>query len=144
MRMNKQDDPSEELPSRLPTDEEKYFSERAYKEIVESIPRIEEVAKFLIGATATTSGLYLAAFKLAHGDKTVADLLWFLPFLCWALSLAALVFVLFPFRYETGQDVPQSWKDAYRQARDRKYRWLAIGTGFFIAGIFAAGYPFAK
>ena len=144
MRMNTHDDPIEVLPSRLPTDEEKYFSERAYKEIVESIPRIEDVAKFLIGATATTSGLYLAAFKLARGDTTVAEPLWFLPFVCWALSLAALVLVLFPFRYETGQQVPQSWKEAYRWARDRKYRWLAVGTCFFIAGIFAAGYPFAK
>jgi hypothetical protein len=142
--MNTHDDPIKELPSRLPTDEEKYFSERAYKEIVESIARIEEVAKFLIGATATTSGLYLAAFKLARGDTTVAEPLWFVPFGCWALSLTALVLVLFPGRYETGRDVPQSWKDAYRRARDRKYRWLAVGTCFFIAGIFAAAFPFTK
>ena len=142
--MNTHDDPIADPPSRLPTDEDKYFSERAYKEIVESIPRIEDVAKFLIGATATTSGLYVAAFKLAHGDTTVAAPLWFLPFLCWALSLAALVLVLFPFRYETERQVPQSWKAAYRQARDRKYRWLAVGTGMFIIGIFAASYPFTK
>ena len=144
MRMNTHDDPIEELPSRLPTDEEKYFSERAYKEIVESIPRIEDVAKFLIGATATTSGLYLAAFKLARGEKIVAEPLWFLPFLCWAFSLAALVLVLLPGRYEAGRDVPRSWKDAYRQARDRKYRRLAIGTVLFIAGTFAAAFPFIK
>ena len=142
--MNTHDDQVEEVPSRLPNDEEKYFAERAYKEIVESIPRIEEVAKFLIGATATTSGLYLAAFKLARGEKTVAEPWWFVPFVCWALSLAALVFVLFPFRYETGQNVPHSWKAAYRQARDRKYHWLATGTGLFIIGILAAAYPFTK
>src|SRR5262249_33719079 len=79
--MDNDEEQIEEIPSRPLTDEEQYFYERSYKELVESIPRIEDVAKFLIGATATTSGLFLAAFKLARGDKTVTEAFWLAPFL---------------------------------------------------------------
>jgi hypothetical protein len=126
------------------TDEEQYFHERSYKELVESIPRIEDVAKFLIGATATTSGLFLAALKLARGDKPVGELFWFIPFLCWALSIFALTLVLFPYRYEAGRSAPIMWKQAFRHARARKYRWLAVGTVLFVAGILSALYPLVR
>ncbi len=142
--MNTDDKHIEELSSRRVTAEEQYFYERSYKELVESIPRIEEVAKFLMGATATTSGLLAAAFKLAYGDKTVSEPFWFAPFLCWALSIVALLFVLFPYKYEAGRNEPEAWKQAFIQARSRKYRWLAIGAGMFILGIFAAIYPVVR
>ncbi|MBI2877011.1 MAG: hypothetical protein HYY20_09035 [Candidatus Tectomicrobia bacterium] len=92
----------EERPSRPLTDEERYFFEHSYKEPVESIARIEETAKFLVGATATTSGLFLAAFKLSLGSQTVSSPAWFVPFLCWAISILGLVLVLFPQEYRTG------------------------------------------
>jgi hypothetical protein len=132
----------ETIASRRLTDEQRYFFERAYKEPVESIPRLEEVAKFLVGATATTSGLFLAAFKLSLGDTTITGLAWFLPFLCWALGIVAFILVLFPQTYRTGRDEPASWKAAFLQARRRKYGWLFVGTLLFIAGLFAAVYPF--
>jgi hypothetical protein len=142
--MDNDEDQIEEIPSRPLTDEEQYFYERSYKELVESIPRIEDVAKFLIGATATTSGLFLAAFKLARGDKTVTEPFWFAPFLCWSLSIAALMLVLFPYRYETGRAQPAAWKQAFLRARSRKYGWLAVGAGFFILGLLSALYPFVR
>jgi hypothetical protein len=134
----------EEIPSRRLTDEERYFFEYAYKEPVESIPRIEEVAKFLVGATATTSGLFLAAFKLSQGDKTVAGLAWFVPFICWAISILALILVLFPHKYRTGSHEPAAWQQAFLQARRWKYRWLVVGALLFVAGIITAVYPLAR
>lgn len=142
--MPNDDEQIEELPSTPLSEEEQYFHERSYKELVESIPRIEDVAKFLIGATATTSGLFLAAIKLARGDKTVSELFWFVPFICWSLSIVALTLVLFPYHYETGRAEPASWKHAFAQAQSRKYRWLAVGAGFFIAGILSALYPLTR
>ncbi len=142
--MPNDDEQIEELSSSPLSEEEQYFHERSYKELVESIPRIEDVAKFLVGATATTSGLFLAAIKLARGDKTVSELFWFVPFICWSLSIVALILVLLPRHYETGQAEPASWKDAFVQVRYWKYHWLMTGAVFFIAGILSALYPLTR
>ncbi len=141
--MEQEDEPVDELTSRPLTDEERYFFEYAYKEPVESITRIEEVAKFLIGATATTSGLFLAAFKISQGQTPVSGLAWLVPFVCWAISILVQIVVLMPHEYRVGRSEPASWQRAFRQARTRKYRWLLIGTVFFIAGIISAVYPLA-
>jgi hypothetical protein len=46
------------------------------------------MAKFLIGASATTSGLFVAACKLVLGEKTTAPgPAGFAPFLLWAASI---------------------------------------------------------
>jgi hypothetical protein len=138
-------DESEALPSRKVTDEERYLLDFATKESVDSLARLDEVAKFLIGATATTSGLFLAAFKLVLGEKaTVPGPAGFAPFLLWAASILALLRVLLPHRYPTGRNEPASWRDAVRQARTRKYRWLQVGAWLFIFGILAAVYPLVK
>ncbi len=63
--------------------------------------RIEDTAKFLLGITAGTSGLYLSAYKLAMGKATVTGLLWSLPFLFWAAAIVLLILVIFPQKYET-------------------------------------------
>lgn len=62
MTTDQDDEPT--VAARAPTDAERWYYERAYREPVEAIARIEEVAKFLVGATATTSGLFVAASKL--------------------------------------------------------------------------------
>jgi hypothetical protein len=138
-------DESEALPSRRVTDEERYFLDFATKEPVDSLARLDEVAKFLIGASATTSGLFLAAFKLVLGEKaTVPGPAGFVPFLLWAASILALLRVLVPHQYSTGRNEPASWKAAVLQVRTRKYRWLQVGAWLFILGILAAVYPLVK
>ena len=134
-------EPVERLKSQRLTEEDKYFYERSFKEPVESTERIEEVAKFLVGATATTSGLFLAAFKLSLGQNAAASFAWYVPFLCWAASIVALVLVLLPRKYKAGESEPQSWKKAYLAARDRKYRYLLGGALLFVAGILSAVWP---
>jgi hypothetical protein len=109
-----------------------------------SIARIEEVAKFLVGATTTTSGLFLAAFKLALGKQTVSAVVWFVPFVLWAFSIIFFIAVLFPEEYLTGKNEPASWRQAFRDARRRKYWRLVIGTVLFILGMLSAGYSFVS
>lgn len=136
---------SEVLPSRKVADEERYFLEFATKEPVDSLARLDDVAKFLIGASATTSGLFLAVFKLVLGDKTtVPGPAGFVPFLLWAASILALLRVLLPHQYPTGRYEPALWRAAELQARTRKYRWLQVGAWLFIFGILAAVYPLVK
>ena len=138
-------DESELLPSRPITPEESYYLEFATKEPVDSLARLDEVAKFLIGASATTSGLFVAAFKLVLGEKTtVPGPAGFAPFLLWAASILALLCVLVPHWYPTGKNEPASWKAAVLQVRMRKYRWLQVGAWLFILGIMAAVYPLVK
>ncbi|MDM8514955.1 hypothetical protein QUF76_02055 [Desulfobacterales bacterium HSG16] len=134
----------EEIPSRKMTDEEKYYQEQSYKEPVEGIARIEDTAKFLLGATATTSGLYLGALRLSIGKSTVTGIIWYLPFLWWALSIIGMILVIFPEKYETGKNEPGSWKKAFLKARKLKYIRLFIGTLFFIFGIITAVIPIVK
>jgi hypothetical protein len=128
------------LPSRPLREDEQYFYEQSYKEPVESLKRLEEAAKFLVGAAATTSGLFLAAYKLSLGDKTVSSLAWFIPFICWALSIIALVLVLLPQNYKSGKDVPADIRQAFLKARTWKYAWLVCGAVLFIVGLISAIY----
>ena len=138
-------DDSEELPARVPTPEDTYYLEFALKEPVDSLARLDDIAKFLIGASATTSGLFVAAYKLALGEKTlVPGPAGFAPFLLWAASILALLCVVAPQTYATGKNEPASWRHAVLQARARKYRWLWIGAWLFILGILAAVYPLVK
>jgi hypothetical protein len=141
--MASEDNSVEEVQSRSLTPEEQYFFECSYKEPVESIARIEDVAKFLVGASTTTSGLFLAAFKLSQGSQTVSGVVWFVPFVLWAFSIIAFVFVLFPEEYPTGKDEPASWRQAFRAARRWKYWCLFTGAVLFICGVFSAVLPFA-
>ncbi len=94
------------------------------------------------GATATTSGLYLAAYKIALGDATSPAFLWLLPYLLWALSLVAFVLVLLPQSYATKENDPNSWRAAFLESGDRKYRRLMCGAVLFILGVLAGAYPF--
>jgi len=142
--MSNHDNDIEEIVSRPMTDEERYYVEQYYKEPVECLKLIEETAKFLIGAGAGTSGLYLSAFKLSLGEQTVSRGIWFVPFLLWAFSILALILVLLPRKYDTGKNEPASYKAAFLKAQQIKYRWLLWGAGFFVLGILTAIFPFLK
>ena len=135
-------DEIEEIVSRPMTDEEKYYEEMAFKDPAESMGRIEDTAKFLTGIASATSGLYLAACKLALGRDTVSDMVWFAPFLFWALSIIFLILVIFPRQYPTFEKEPASFKRAILKAQKVKYTCLSVGTFFFICGILSGVLPF--
>ena len=125
----------QQLTGRRLTKEQEYFYEQSYKDPVESVARIEEVAKFLIGATATTSGLFLAAYQLALAQTSAPDSVWILPFIAWAIALAALVAVLFPWPYRVGHNEPASWRSAFARARNVKFSLLCVGAFLFVVGM---------
>lgn len=138
-----EEDGVEDVSSRKLTEEDRYYLEQAYKEPVEAVGRIESTAKFLIGAAATTSGLYLSAVKLALGkDAAVTQIQWFLPFLLWSAAIAALILVLLPQKYETREMDARSWKQAFSEARTRKLNRLSWGAALFVLGIFSGLLPF--
>ncbi|MGE0087768.1 MAG: hypothetical protein AB7S75_25435 [Desulfococcaceae bacterium] len=141
--MQNNDNDIEEIISRPMTDEERYYAEQFCKELVESVKRIEETAKYLIGSSSATSGLYLAAFKLSFGDAK-AQFVWLIPFLCWTAAIVFLILTLLPRKYETGKNEPASYKAAFMKARTVKYHRLGWGAGFFVLGILTAAYPFVK
>lgn len=134
----------ETIDSRPLSTEEQYFYEQSYKDPVESIGRIEDVAKFLVGATATTSGLFLAAFKLVLGASSAQGIFWLLPFFSWAMGIVALVLVLFPLRYPVGHSQPASWKEGFLKARRNKYTFLALGALLFVLGVLLAILPLVR
>jgi hypothetical protein len=133
----------EEVVSRPLSDEERYYAEQYYKEPVESLKRVEETAKYLIGTSSATSGLYLAAFKLSFGDVKVHPV-WLIPFLCWAAAILLLIVVLLPRKYETGKNEPASFKAAFQEAHVYKFRRLMFGAACFILGILSAAMLFIR
>ena len=132
----------ETVQARRPTAEERYYHEIGYKDPVETTTRIEETAKYLLGIIAGISGVYLSAYKLSIGKTPVANLWCFLPFLFWAAAMILLIFVIFPMKYETYKDEPESLKKAVLSARNCKYILLSIGTFSFIIGIISAIFAF--
>lgn len=124
--------------------EDEFYPGQAYREPVERIARFEEAAKFLAGATATTSGLYLAAYKISMGKATSASFGWILPFLSWSISLILLVLVLLPAHYGHYKNDPPSIKAAFQRSGRMKYSFLFGGVFFFVTGILLAVLPFSK
>ena len=137
-------DEIEELSAKPLTEEERYFYERSYKEPVEAIERIEDVAKALVTATAGVAGLFLSAMKLSLGDAPAEGLLWLAPFGCWALGMIALVLVLLPRKYPVGEYEPAAWQRVFLEARNRKFRWLVSGALLFVAGILSGALPLVR
>lgn len=128
-------DPSP-APARRTTAAERYYHELRYKDAPETVRRLEDTAKILLGVFAGASGLYLAAYKLAFGAAPVSAVRWYIPFVLWAAAMIALLMVITPQKYEITAST-ESFKTAVIAARDRKYRRLLIGVGLFIAGLLA-------
>lgn len=142
-RTNNPEDPIEEITSRRVPREEEMYRDVALQEPVKRIDRLEDVAKFLIGATATASGLLIAALKIAQETLTPSTgIRGLLPFLLWALSLVSCLLVVAPRTYQTGRYQLSSWKTAVVSAGQWKFRWLTFGMIFFILGILSAAGSF--
>lgn len=121
-----QDQPpeSEVLESVPLGDEDRFYLEQQYKEPVESLARIEDATKFLGGAKATTSGIFLAAVKMAAGTPDAARMWWFLPLLLWVGIVLALALQ----RCDVRRGDLSAIKKMTPRARDRNHRWLQAGT----------------
>ena len=115
--MSRDKNPTPEIAATPLTDEQRYYYELSYKEPADSIGRIEEMAKFLVGAVSATSGLVLAALGLALGDTRAGGGWFYAPVLLWSASVLLLVLVLLPRRYTAGQREPEAWKQTLLSSR---------------------------
>ena len=136
--MSRDKNPTPEIAAKPLNAEQQYYYEMSYKEPADSIGRIEEMAKFLVGAVSATSGLVLAALGLALGDTRAGGGWFYAPVLLWSGSVLLLVLVLLPRRYVAGQREPEAWKQALLRARAYKYACLVAGAALFVLGLLAA------
>lgn len=117
----------EELPARRASDEEVFYLQKAREEFFRSLERIEETAKYVIGAVGAVAGLFLAGMqvKLAVNPKLPQASLK-LPFLLWGISLILAVLVFFPFPYRSVYRSPQQIRRAFSRARRVKWGLLPV------------------
>ncbi|MDZ7292929.1 MAG: hypothetical protein ONB44_24245 [candidate division KSB1 bacterium] len=133
------------LESRPATDDELFYLKLARDEFAASFSRIEETAKYLIGAIGAVAGLVLAGMqvKLAVSQGQGAPgtaLTW--PFVLWGVSALCAIFVFFPLPYRHYSGSPQSIRQKFVKARKVKWSLLLISTLTFAAGLLVAAWQF--
>jgi len=127
------------LESRRANEEELFYLKLAREEFAASLGRIEETAKYLIGAVGAVAGLVLAALqiKLAVKPDLPSDSL-AVPFSLWGLSAFCAMLVCFPLPYRHYQNAPAAIRRAFERARKVKWTLLLVAVLAFAAGLFLA------
>jgi len=133
------------LESRPASDDELFYLKLARDEFAASLGRLEETAKYLVGAIGAVAGLVLAGLqvKLAVSQGQAAPatpLTW--PFVLWGVSAVFAIFVFFPLPYRHYSGSPQSIRQKFVKARKVKWSLLLISTLAFAAGLLLAAWQF--
>jgi hypothetical protein len=124
------------LESRRANEEELFYLKLAREEFAASLGRIEETAKYLIGAVGAVAGLVLAGLqvKLAVNPQLAGNpLTW--PFVLWGISALLAILVFFPLPYRHGRNAPQAIRRSFEKARWVKWSLLLLAVLAFGAGI---------
>jgi hypothetical protein len=149
------------LPGQAPTaEQEQIIQERAnyWRQVgnesaTQAITRIEEAAKQVIGLNAALQGLYFAVFAFSDLRKQIGAiqgpvsgsfvlLVFFLPILCWLISLFCATRVFLPHvrsgvnLHDTRVDAWQQIEATYEKTGDEKLKWLHRSHSWLI-GSFA-------
>lgn len=137
------------LPGQPPTPEQEqmiqnranYWRQVGNESAVQAITRIEEAAKQLIGLNAALQGIYFAVFAFSDLRKqlgliqgpvpgNIILLFFFLPILCWLISLYCATRVFVP-QIRSGVnlndmsvDAWQNIEGTYEKTCDEKFKWL--------------------
>jgi len=137
------------LPGQAPTPEQEqmiqnranYWRQVGNESATQAISRIEEAAKQLIGLNATLQGIYFAVFAFSDLRKQIGAihgpvpgsiylLFFFLPILCWLISLYCATRVFVP-QVRSGLNLNDMRVDAwqnieatYEKTVDKKLIWL--------------------
>ncbi len=131
------------LESRRANEEELFYLKLARDEFAASLGRIEETAKYLIGAIGAVAGLVLAGLqvKLAMNPQLPANpLTW--PFVLWGSSGLFAILVFFPLPYRPYRNAPQEIRRSFAKARWVKWSLLLLSVLTFGAGIIVAALQF--
>lgn len=127
------------LPSRALTDEDSFYLKLARDEFAASLGRLEETAKYLVGAIGAVAGLVLAGIQIKIAVKPDLPASSFaVPFLLWGFSALCAILVFFPLPYRHYQDAPAAIRRAFERARKVKWALLLISVLAFAAGLYFA------
>jgi hypothetical protein len=131
------------LESRRANEEELFYLKLARDEFAASLGRIEETAKYLVGAIGAVAGLVLAGLQVKLAVNTGANvtaLTW--PFLLWGLSGLFAILVFFPLPYRPYRNAPQDIRSIFVKARSVKWSLLLLSVVAFGAGLIVAALQF--
>jgi len=126
------------LESRPATEEELYYLKLAREEFGASLVRIEEAAKFLIGAAGTVAGLFITGQQIRTAIQPQPMAASTAPFVFLSISLLAAIFVLLPMPYRHYRNAPAAIQRAFSKARWLKWGLLLFSALAFIAGLISA------
>lgn len=127
------------LPSRQATEEEQFYLKLAREEFAASLSRIEETAKYLIGAVGAVAGLLLSALQIkiaVNANALQTRLTW--AFLLWGASALLAILVIMPLPYHHFHNSPPAIRASFKKARWLKWSLLLLSTLAFGAGLLLA------
>lgn len=131
------------LESRKSSEEELFYLKLARDEFAASLGRIEETAKYLIGAVGAVAGLLFAGLqvKLAVNPQLPqAPLLW--PILFWGVSVFCAILVFFPLPYRHYRNAPNAIRRSFEKARWVKWSLMLASALSFAGGLVVAALQF--
>lgn len=131
--------PIPELQGRPASEDDLFYLKLARDEFAASLGRIEETAKYLVGAVGAVAGLVLAGLQIKVAVKPELPFSSFtLPFMLWGLSALCAILVFFPLPYRHYQNSPAAIRRAFERARKVKWVLLLIAVLAFAAGLYFA------
>lgn len=131
------------LESRKSSDEELFYLTLAREEFAASMSRIEDTAKYLIGAVGAVAGLLFAGLQVkaaVNPQLPQASLLW--PILLWGVSVFAAILVFFPLPYRHYRNAPNAIRLSFEKARWMKWSLLLASALSFAGGLLVAAFQF--
>ena len=127
-----------EVPGRALSPGDQFYRELGYREPVDSISRIEDTARILIGVVTACAGVFLTTVKVINSVPATKDVdignSWFV-LVFWGIGLLCLLDVVTPLPWKTRVDNPADLKATYRKIRRRKAVCLWIGMVMFLLGM---------
>lgn len=133
--------PIPEVQGRPATEDDLFYLKLARDEFAASLGRLEETAKYLVGAIGAVAGLVLAGMQVKVAVKPdLPSSSFAVPFLLWGFSALCAILVFFPMPYQHYQNSPTAIRRAFERARLAKWGLLLVAVLTFAMGLyFAAG-----
>jgi hypothetical protein len=131
------------LESRKSSEEELFYLKLARDEFAASMGRIEETAKYLIGAVGAVAGLLFAGLQVkaaVNPQLQQTSLAW--PMILWGVSVFCAILVFFPLPYRHYRNAPDAIRRSFEKARWVKWSLLLASALSFAAGLLAAAFQF--
>ncbi|RIK52468.1 hypothetical protein DCC62_32930 [candidate division KSB1 bacterium] len=128
-----------EVQGRPANEDDLFYLKLARDEFAASLGRLEETAKYLVGAVGAVAGLVLAGLQIKIAVKPdLPSSSFAVPFLLWGFSALCAILVFFPLPYRHYQNSPAAIRRAFERARKVKWALLLVSVLAFAAGLYFA------